>query len=211
MKSKKSMDAMDEMFVPYKEMFEAASPSPKPLIVTRPPSNSWIMWVMPIVFILALLAVYAYRKSSKEESIKSLGTSINLPHAAVPPQITVSTAPVQQKPKEFSSPQDLAKGVGAQLRDVLLTHKQVPSLAVAGIVSHAVRTLLGEDERAVDTPVEMPAESHAQSVREPKIEPVQPTQEVEEEPERPKRGKINAETDPGLLQLLKERGLNLNS
>jgi hypothetical protein len=209
------MDAMDEMFVPYKEMFEP--PAPKPLIVTRAPTFNWL-WLVPIVFIIALIAAYAYRQSIKEPL--SLGTSINLPLASVPPQIIVTTektAPV--KPQEFSSPQELAKGVGAQLRDVLLTHKQVPALSVAGIVSHAVRTLLGEDERAVEQP--QAAAQSAQPVAHPVAQPVaqavaQPIlkkealvlDDLDPEPEPPKRGKINADTDPGLLKLLKERGLN---
>lgn len=215
------------MFIPYKDMFE---PPTKSIHVHNPvPRTSWkfdwkILLIILVVIGLGLAAKVAFSKPREtSRDIVPRETSRDMPREIrvvrevpqVPKEVTrqvqvkQSVAPlVTSVPAviEFKTPQDLARGVGTELRDVLLKHKQIPSLAVAGIVSNAVRTLLGEDERP-EPPEPKPESIPEPKEREPKPEPPKaPEDEPEVDP--PKRGKINADTDPALLKLLKERGLN---
>lgn len=108
---------------------------------------------------------------------------------------------------EYGNSHELAKGVGTKIRDMLLNHKQIPSLAVAAIVSSTVKVLLGENDR----PQISKDEEKKEDVVKPKVEvkEVKKLSDSEEEPvkDTPRRGKINAETDVNLLKLLKDRGL----
>lgn len=252
---------MDEMFVPYKEMFE--SPVKKatksiPVIVEKESffKSKWI-WIALVLLILILLAALVLRRIQTEEEV---------PYQVVPPTTEITKTieiikPAKQevkfelkpeikpepknpeakpvavevksevktevkpevkpeaKPKpeilDYETPQLLAKGVGLKLRDLLLKHKQIPPLQVAEIVSATVRVLLGENERVAPavvavTPaaeVKLPEQRLPEPRKDgPKVKA--PEIQDEPEPEEPKRGKINADTDPALLRLLKERGMS---
>ncbi len=122
----------------------------------------------------------------------------------VEPKVEPKVEKVEEKKVEvveYKSPHELAKGVGTKIRDVLLTHKQIPPLAVAAIVSSTVKVLLGENDRPQiqeeEKEEEKPPEAERKEV------------ESDEEPVKdlPRRGKINADTDTNLLKLLKQRGL----
>lgn len=273
---------MDEMFIPYKEMFPVQSPPKVAPQVTQKESGWNIVLISILVGILFALgfAFYFYyfkREAPPFRQIDAIPfntipkqidiqhvqkkTNVEIPEAKpqakpeVPevkpvapkpkpikiepvPEKPVSEKPVSEKsisekpkaetdtpkaevPKqepekvpdivEYGNSHELAKGVGTKIRDVLLNHKQIPSLAVASIVSSTVKVLLGENDRPQrgdeDEKKEEPKVEHKvekkveQKVEEKKEEDDEPVKDV------PRRGKINAETDTNLLKLLKERGL----
>lgn len=245
------MEAMDEMFIPYKDMFE---PPTRSIHVHDPtPKSSWKLdWKLVLVVLIVIGIGFGIRvlfstpEPRKPATRAQVHPTAQVQTAQVVPQVPtqvpavpkvslpIALQPVKQSVAplvsavptviEFKNPQELARGVGTELRDVLLKHKQIPSLAVAGIVSNAVRTLLGEDERPEEPKSEVlqPKEELKEDPKreEPKEEPKreEPKREepkrkepklddLDDEPEPPKRGKINADTDPSLLKLLKERGL----
>jgi len=206
------MEAMDEMFIPYKDMFE---PPTRSIHVHAKPQKSWKFdWKIILAILIVVGIGVALKIVIKPSELRREPEQPRVEHIIrqeVKPQVKVplvSTAPlVSTVPKviEFKNPQDLARGVGTELRDVLLKHKQIPSLAVAGIVSNAVRTLLGEEERPEPLKEEPKVELQKVEVKiEPKID-TEPKEREEQEP--PKKGKINADTDPALLKLLRDRGM----
>ena len=217
---------MDEMFVPYKEMFESPIKKVVRQSVPEPLTESyrWI-WILLGIFLLVLLLFLFYRRfgesrdkvdrEEREERVEP----IQLPQVIKP---EVKKEEIKEQ-VDYENSQLLAKGVGSKVRDLLLRHKQIPALQVAEIVSTSVRILLGENERApVTAPISVvplsvvprPVQQDTQEKRlpeprkdGPKVKPPEIVEE-EEPKEEPKRGKINAETDPALLKLLKERGLS---
>ena len=124
------------------------------------------------------------------------------------------------------SKEELAKFIGTEIKNLLVLYSGVTSLQTASIVSFSVRTML-EDFAPVMQPqsvqVEHPRvqEEHPQmekldeeyismKVLQPRPQQNQVNLEADEEPEPPKKGKINADTDPNLLLMLKQRGLVQN-
>ena len=257
---------MDEMFVPYKEMFPVQSPDVVPQVAKKE-GGSWNILFLSLFVALVVAVGFAwYFYTTKQETppfrqieaipFNSIPKHIDIQHVkktsvehekpvvqAVPKtEPTVKAEPmiekkvetekvekkvetekvekkveqkVEQKVEKVEKPQvnedvleygnshELAKGVGTKIRDVLLTHKQIPSLAVASIVSSTVKVLLGENDRAQPSgEIEQEQKEVKEEVRkEPLMEIEEPVKDV------PRRGKINADTDASLLKLLKERGL----
>lgn len=213
------MDAMDEMFVPYKEMFESPIKKVVRQSVPEPLTESyrWI-WIILGIFLLVLLLFLFYRRFGESRD------KVDREERVEPIQLPQVIKPEVKEQVNYENSQLLAKGVGSKVRDLLLKHKQIPALQVAEIVSTSVRILLGENERAsvaapisvvplsvIPQPVQQdtPEEKRLPEPRKdgPKVKPPEIVEE-EEPKEELKRGKINAETDPALLKLLKERGLS---
>ena len=229
---KKKMDAMDEMFVPYKEMFE----SPVKKISKSPPlqkdssSKTWI-WIALGVFLILGLFVFFRKYIFQAANVEEVPEK---PLVSSPQPLQLSSVSKPSEIVEYENLHLLAKGVGGKLRDMLLKHKQIPALQVAEIVSNTVRILLGENEKPQVVEQKAVHQSMHQSMHQalnpallqkvveqpivkeqrlpeprldgPKVKPPE-MKDVPEEVEEPRRGKINAETDPTLLKLLKERGM----
>jgi hypothetical protein len=274
------MEAMDEMFIPYKEMFPVQSPPKATPQVEPKEGGSWnILLLSLLVGLIFAVGFACYFYATKQETplfrqvdaipFNSIPKQIDIqqvesqkknnvdvspepepkvkelkidvvskqeskepklespkpePKIDVPkpePKIDSTPKKVEVKPEPEKSPEiveygnshELAKGVGTKIRDVLLTHKQIPSLAVASIVSSTVKVLLGENDRpqpSGEQELKVEKEEKVENVEKiEKKEEIKRPRELDDEPTKdtPRRGKINAETDANLLKLLKDRGL----
>ena len=125
-----------------------------------------------------------------------------------------------------SDPSMLAKQVGLDLKQLLFRYK-IPASKVATIVSHTVKELLTEDKNTTTAPILQRALPVMQpkAVGSPSVEsPIAPLgvmslvgkqlpiarREYEQESGSAgsKDGKLNAETDPRILNMMKSRGLS---
>jgi hypothetical protein len=116
-----------------------------------------------------------------------------------------------------SSPHELAKQVGLAVKQTLLTFPSLTPEIVASIVQHTVRTILGTRSPAparLAAPPEAPRPTPPprggrMSVRGLPVPFVDEDEEAQEAGSKQK--KINAESDPAILRLMKERGLETKS
>lgn len=162
-------------------------------------------------------------------------TSFKAPSFASVPQ-SISLIRGGAAPTDLAkSPTDLAKQVGLAVKATLLTFPNLTPDMVASIVQHTVRTILGEKTpKPVSAPAVQPSVT-APPVHKPDVpvsdtvvsstptapsggrvplhgKPIPIVVEDEESQEGgSKQKKINAESDPAVLRLMKERGLELKS
>jgi hypothetical protein len=228
------MESMDEMFVPYKNTLELPSAEPTPAVPfnTSPASSSFsMMWIgLAVVFVLLIIASSyflvssstAQKKSIEKEDLHSetvkktqkvLGSETTLP-------ATINFLEPAKLNTETMSKEDLAKFIGTEIKNLLVLYSGVSSLQTASIVSHSVRTMLEDfapvlqpqavsSKEQTNQPLEKLDEEHiSKKVLQPRPQPSLVDLDAdEEEKDPPKKGKINADTDPNLLLMLKQRGL----
>ena len=161
---------------------------------------------------------FKHSENYKKTTQKILGSETSLP-------ATIDFLEPAKINTETMSKEELAKFVGTEIKNLLVLYSGVSSLQTASIVSHSVRTMLEDfapvlqpqaaavgtskptlqknsetlDEEFLSKKVLQPRPQHSQVVLD--------ADEEEEEKDPPKKGKINADTDPNLLLMLKQRGL----
>jgi hypothetical protein len=231
------MDALDSVFVPYRDMFIPAS---------KPAGSKWKWLGLMIVLGLSALAAFVWMRKTNVSWIgtakaatnelwnplpaasKALSTfaipslvSQGPPLAAVPKTISLIRGGSQSEVKPANI-QELAKSVGLAVRDTLLTFPQLNAVTVAGIVQHTVRTVLGDAAPKTETRtqertvVETRTQERSIVVSPPtggkvslvgKTFPIVDTEVLQEEAGS-KQKKINADSDPAILKMMRERGLD---
>jgi len=212
------MENMDEMFVPYKTSLEL--PIPEQPSHSEPESNSMIWVIIAVVFVCLLVAAYVFVSSRivvKEKAIEPVYEK-KIEAQLVPPTIDFSEP--AKLDTAVMSKEELAKFVGTEIKNLLVLYSGVNSLQTASIVSFSVRTMLEDfapvlQPQAVVSPQptmeKLDEEYISKNVLQPRPQQSQLSLEAdEEEIEPPKKGKINADTDPSLLLMLKQRGLVQN-
>ena len=230
------MESMDEMFVPYKSTLEIPAAIPQPALTPAPQGSAlWIG--IAIVFVFLIIAAYFFMgnaRTAQEKSAELAYDSEIVKNSPQPPpqnQKLIGSATSLPATIDFSQPaklntetmskEELAKFVGTEIKNLLVLYSGVSSLQTASIVSHSVRTMLEDfapvlqpqavqpqakepsmeklDEEFISKKVLQPRPQHSHVNLEADTE--------EEEKDPPKKGKINADTDPSLLLMLKQRGL----
>jgi hypothetical protein len=222
------MESMDEMFVPYKNTLELPSQA-DPVLPLESSSSSSMIWIgVAVVFIIILIfasyfitsSTSAQKKSleitnDKSEAVrhnqKVLGSETTLP-------ATIDFLEPAKLNTETMSKEELAKFIGTEIKNLLVLYSGVSSLQTASIVSHSVRTML-EDFAPTLQPQAVSSKEHTKQQPTEKLDEekkvLQPRPQPslvdldadEDEKDPPKKGKINADTDPSLLLMLKQRGL----
>jgi len=225
------MESMDEMFVPYKNTLELPSQG-DPVLPLESSSSFSMIWIgVAVVFIIILIfasyfitsSTSAQKKSleitnDKSEAVrhnqKVLGSETTLP-------ATIDFLEPAKLNTETMSKEELAKFIGTEIKNLLVLYSGVSSLQTASIVSHSVRTML-EDFAPTLQPQAVSSKEHTKQQPTEKLDEeyiskkvLQPRPQTslvdldadEDEKDPPKKGKINADTDPSLLLMLKQRGL----
>jgi len=226
---------MDEMFVPYKSTLELPPSQPTPSLPLEPKStassSTIILWICVAVVLVVLAFVSSYfLKSSSTAEKKSLENDDSLYSefgtvkktqkilsAETTLPATIDFLEPAKVNTETMSKEELAKFVGTEIKNLLVLYSGVSSLQTASIVSHSVRTMLEDfapvlQPQAVASTLPLKQSSEkldeeyiSKKVLQPRPEPESADEEEEKDP--PKKGKINADTDPNLLLMLKQRGL----
>jgi len=217
------MENMDEMFVPYKTSLEL--PIPEPVSLNESSGGGSLLWiVIAITFVCLLVGAYVFVSSRivvKEKAVEEPAVNEKKIEALlVPPTIDFSEP--AKLDTAVMSKEELAKFIGTEIKNLLVLYSGVNSLQTASIVSFSVRTML-EDFAPVLQPLsvvppsapvmeKLDEEYISKNVLQPRPQQSQMSLEAdeEEEVEPPKKGKINADTDPSLLLMLKQRGLVQN-
>jgi hypothetical protein len=234
------MDALESVFVPYRDVLAPKVVAPTPskwrwfwvavvavlgvmalwmLTRSKPSALKWISnatidsaWSAPAATQKAILVPHA----SHGPSLASIPQSISLIRGGASDAVAPST------------PQELAKQVGLAVKQTLLTFPSLTPEIVASIVQHTVRSILaaGRIERTKDQETtkeqasleppraQAPQGSKPQggrvSVRGLPV-PVVDEADAEAQEAGSKQKKINADSDPAVLRLMKERGLDVKS
>jgi hypothetical protein len=229
------MESMDEMFVPYKNTLELPTQLAPNLPLESTPSSSFstysMMWIgIAVVFLIFILASSYFLASPSSAQKKSLGKEEYLSSETVKTQKILSAETTLPATIDFLEPakintetmskEELAKFVGTEIKNLLVLYSGVSSLQTASIVSHSVRTMLEDFAPILQPQAVASTLPHKQSSEKldeeyiskvlqprPQTSLVDLDAEDEEEKDPPKKGKINADTDPSLLLMLKQRGL----
>lgn len=220
------MDSLDSMFVPYKDILY---PKPEPV----KPKSSWL-WVFLVVGIGSLIAYLLFFKDSRKPLYNFLPVSkADLPVIDLKsiPNI-VPTPPLKDIPKTinlirggqkevYSSPTEFARQVGTAVKETLVTFPQMNPPLLASIVQCAVKSVLSSQKES-ETQQQEVIKTVAQPMKEvtfapPKKEgkisvislplPIVDEEEIESDAGK-KQTKINAESNPYVIQMMKERGLD---
>lgn len=219
---------MDEMFVPYKSTLEIPSTVPDAPQTALPTSLSYnSLWIgIAVLFVVLIFAAYFFMGNSRTAQEKSVSveskeaeTHQKSISAATPLPTTIDFLQPAKLNTETMSKEELAKFVGTEIKNLLVLYSGVSSLQTASIVSHSVRTML-EDfapvlqpqavQKAPDSMEKLDEEFISKKVLQPRPQHSQVNLDADteaEEKDPPKKGKINADTDPSLLLMLKQRGL----
>lgn len=143
---------------------------------------------------------------------------VKVPEPALIPPVIDFSEPAKLNTEKMSK-EELAKFVGTEIKNLLVLYSGISSLQTASIVSFSVRTML-EDFAPILQPQSIPEKPKLEKIDEefistkvlqPRPQPTHLTLDADEEEETkdpPKKGKINADTDANLLQMLKQRGLS---
>ena len=147
--------------------------------------------------------------------------------ASIPKSIALIRGGSATAAANASTPQELAKQVGLAVKDTLLTFPTLSPEIVASIVQHTVRTILASP-RADAAPVQAKPTSVPEAPR-PRQAPPPPKPlggrvqlqglaipTVDDDDVAPQEGgskqkKINADSDPAVLRLMKERGMEVKT
>ena len=222
---------MDEMFVPYKTVLESPSIEIPSQVPEAQGNLVWI--VVAIIFVCLIIGAYLYTSMVmvKEKAIEVVEEPEVVVEKKIEPLLIPKTIDFSLPAKldtAVMSKEELAKFIGTEIKNLLVLYSGVTSLQTASIVSFSVRTMLedfapvlqAKSLEPVETPSPPPAppmekldeEYISKNVLQPRPHQTQLSLEAdeEEEPEPPKKGKINADTDPSLLLMLKQRGLVQN-
>lgn len=218
------MESMDEMFVPYKNTLEVLSPLPEQVEKAPGYAANSSLWIgIALVFVVLIFGAYFFMwntRTAQEKSIASEPQQNNQKSiGSASPPATIDFLQPAKLNTETMSKEELAKFVGTEIKNLLVLYSGVSSLQTASIVSHSVRTML-EDFAPVLQPqaVEQRRETGMEKLDEefiskkvlqpkPQYSQVSFDADTEEEKDPPKKGKINADTDPSLLLMLKQRGI----
>jgi len=234
--SSKQMDALESVFVPYRDVL---APKPAP---SAPSTWRWL--TLAVVALLVGAAVWMMTMRSKPSPlqwISEAGQTAWSPQAAVQKAVVAPTStalgpPLASIPKSISlirggasdastaptTPHELAKQVGLAVKQTLLTFPSLTPEIVASIVQHTVRSIL-DTSRPKAAPAQPPkstppepapevpqARGGRMSVRGLPV-PFVDEDDSEAQEAGSKQKKINADSDPAVLRLMKERGLDVKN
>lgn len=165
---------------------------------------------------------------------KAMTNAVGPPLASIPKSIALIRGGAVG-PVNASTPQDLAKQVGLAVKQTLLTFPSLSPEIVASIVQHTVRTILATPRAQASTPRGVTQGSNVPpapvEVMQPRpttrvaprptggrvqlqglaIPMVDDDDEIAPQEGGSKQKKINAESDPAVLRLMKERGIEIKS
>jgi hypothetical protein len=221
------MDSLDSMFVPYKDLLY-----PKSEVVK--PKTSWL-WIVVVIAIGSLAAYFLFFKDSKKPlynflpmtttetpviDLKSIPNIVpNPPLKEIPKTINL----IRGGQKEvYSSPTEFARQVGTAVKETLTTFPQMNAPLLTSIVQCAVKsvlasqkdtspqketTILKNEPEVVTATVSSPVKREGKlSIANLPI-PIVDEEEVESDAGK-KQTKINAESNPYVIQMMKQRGLD---
>lgn len=230
------MDVLDNVFVPYRDLLMPIPKSTAPSVSKW--RWIWLVAVLVLaamaVGVWAKRQHVTLGSITKATELWSPAPAVSkalvapvLPVAALPtlasiPQTISLIRGGSQSSMPAQTPQELAKQVGLAVRDTLLTFPQLSAMTVASIVQTTVKTILGQGTQERVSKVEEVPRALAQKVEETpkaraptggvldlrgKLFPVVEEDIVQEEAGS-KQKKINADSDPAVLKMMKERGLD---
>lgn len=229
------MDALDSVFVPYRDVL-----APKPVAPSVSKWRWLWVGVVFVLVILALWMLTRSKPAALQwisnATIDSAWSAPSATQKAIVPSVAPAP-PLASIPKSISlirggasdavapsSPQELAKQVGLAVKQTLLTFPSLTPEIVASIVQHTVRSILTA-ARPETKVLQQQAQPQQVRVEPPRVQvakggrisvrglpiPVVDEDDAEVQEAGSKQKKINADSDPAVLRLMKERGLDIKS
>jgi hypothetical protein len=225
----KQMDSLETMFVPYKDLLTPKQDIPKP-------KSSWL-WIILVVAVGSVVAYFLFMQPSTKKPLYNLLQSVKEETPVIDLKSisnVVATPPLKDIPKTinlirggqkevYSSPTEFARQVGTAVKETLVTFPQMNAPLVASIVQCAIKSVLGSQkeekkdpkpEAAVQFSIPVPAIDNSPTVpKEGKFSvahlplPIVDDEEVESDAGK-KQTKINADSNPYVLKMMKERGFD---
>lgn len=243
------MDALESVFVPYRDVLAPKAP------VARPSASPWRWLWIGVMLVIVGVGLWMASRGKGSPSLQWMSdNSVWSPQAAVQKAVLPSKAvdfsaqaataaagpSLASIPKSIalirggsgpataSTPQELAKQVGLAVKQTLLTFPTLSPEIVASVVQHTVRSILAAPRDSEAAPAKAAPVTRLVPVAKapaPQPPPARPTggrvqlqglaiPTVDDDDMSPQEGgskqkKINADTDPAIMRLMKERGIEV--
>ncbi len=226
---------MDELFIPYKTSVDIPEVNTPEGPAVQSTSWIWIVGIIATVLVLLGCGMYGMQMFKSKSVSQFTHTDNSLQVKQVIPEIIPATIDFTATPTlntQTMSKEELAKFIGTEIKNLLVLYSGVSSLQTASIVGFSVRTMLEDFAPLLEPKSVEPKQDNKQTVKtndprakkamekldeefistkvlqpRPQNSHVLNADEEEETKDPPKKGKINADTDTNLLQMLKQRGL----
>lgn len=195
------MDDLENLFVPYKDMIlESSTP-----VKSAPKTNMYMIYG---VCLFCCICFFLYTYFSKPKSYEPIKNDIPL-NAKTPSGVPFKNIP-QQIPilRGGGTKEELARSIGSSVKDVLTKYEpNVTASDVFDIVHFTVKTVMKNEKIEIHkNDIQTPnANRKTKIISTVGLELPIKEESEESEPAGEKRNKINAESDPKIIEMMKLR------